>query len=85
MTRTIRNYEPKFMREFYSNYTEIIKIITSLGKDNDTKKQTQLNMIWVWEHEIDISIKLIFNALFRNIFKPIAETLKYNFWMNNLK
>lgn len=79
MTKTLKNYEIEFGREFYTNYVVTIKNLTPSGKDKNMKRQPQLDMIRVQNHKVDISIKAIFNALFRKIFEPVGETLKYDF------
>lgn len=55
----------------------MIRNMTFLGKDKDMRKHPRLGMFWIRDHEVDISIKAISNALFRNIFDPIEEDLEY--------
>lgn len=42
-------------------------------------------MVLVWDHEVDIFMKEIFNSLFGEAFELIEETSKYDYRMNNLK
>lgn len=50
------------------------KNMTPSRKDKDMRKQPRLDMVLVWDHEVDISIKEIYNALFGNTLESIEDT-----------
>lgn len=85
MTQPLQNYVPNMVHEFYANYTTILNNITPSGKEKDIKMQPGLDTIWVWNIEVDISVRAILRALFVEVFIPPEDTSEYYFQMNDLK
>lgn len=55
----LKSYELDSVGEFYPNYVATNKNMTPSGKDNNIRKQSQLDMVRVRDHEVDIPVKSI--------------------------
>lgn len=70
--------------KFYANYVDMLNNLKPSRKDKDMKKQPRLNTIRVWDTDVNISIRVIYRAFFRDKFESTEKTLEYDFQMNNL-
>lgn len=68
MIRSLKKYRLEFVREFYINYASMFKNITPSIKEKDMRKKHPVDIIKVWDYEVDISVMAISNVLFGNIF-----------------